>query len=123
MAQRTVTILSDDLDGKEGRDIATVTFGFDGSTYAIDLSKKNRAGLEKALSPYIDAARKVSSAPRRSPGRRPAGHHRGSRVAARQRFPEHQGPGPPAQRRRRSAQHTLTATGARALSACLDAHQ
>lgn len=66
MAQRTVTILSDDLDGKEGRDIATVTFGFDGSTYAIDLSKKNRAGLEKALSPYIDAARKVSSAPRRS---------------------------------------------------------
>ena len=66
MAQRTVTILSDDLDGKEGRDIATVTFGFDGSTYAIDLSKKNRAGLEKALSPYIDAARRVSSAPRRS---------------------------------------------------------
>ena len=66
MAQRTVTILSDDLDGKEGRDIATVTFGFDGSTYAIDLSKKNRAGLEKALSPYVDAARKVSSAPRRS---------------------------------------------------------
>ena len=66
MAQRTVTILSDDLDGKEGRDIATVTFGFDGSTYAIDLSKKNRAGLEKALSPYIDAARKTTSTPRRS---------------------------------------------------------
>jgi hypothetical protein len=66
MAQRTVTILSDDLDGKEGKDIATVTFGYDGSTYEIDLSKKNRAALEKALSPYIDAARKVTSAPRRS---------------------------------------------------------
>jgi hypothetical protein len=66
MAQRTLTILSDDLDGKEGKDIATVTFGFDGSTYEIDLSKKNRAALEKALSPYIDAARKVTSAPRRS---------------------------------------------------------
>ena len=66
MAQRTVTILSDDLDGKEGRDIATVTFGYDGSTYEIDLSKKNRAALEKALSPYIDAARKTTSAPRRS---------------------------------------------------------
>ena len=66
MAQRTLTILSDDLDGKEGKDIATVTFGFDGSTYEIDLSKKNRAALEKALSPYIDAARKSSSAPRRS---------------------------------------------------------
>ena len=67
MAQRTVTILSDDLDGKEGKDIATVTFAFDGSTYEIDLSKKNRAALEKALSPYIDAARKTTSAPRRSP--------------------------------------------------------
>ena len=66
MAQRTLTILSDDLDGKEGKDIATVTFGFDGSTYEIDLSKKNRAVLEKALSPYIDAARKTTSAPRRS---------------------------------------------------------
>jgi hypothetical protein len=66
MAQRTLTILSDDLDGKEGKDIATVTFGFDSSTYEIDLSKKNRAGLEKALAPYIDAARKTASAPRRS---------------------------------------------------------
>ena len=66
MAQRTVTILSDDLDGKEGRDISTVAFGFDGSTYEIDLSKKNRAALEKALSPYIDAARKTTLAPRRS---------------------------------------------------------
>ena len=65
MAQRTLTILSDDLDGKEGKDIATVTFGFDGSTYEIDLSKKNRTGLEKALAPYIDAARKTTSAPRR----------------------------------------------------------
>jgi hypothetical protein len=66
MAQRTVTILADDLDGKEGKDIATVTFGFDGSTYQIDLSKKNRAAFEKALSPYINAARKASAAPRRS---------------------------------------------------------
>lgn len=66
MAQRTLTILSDDLDGKEGKDTATVTFGFDGATYEIDLSKKNRAALEKALSPYIDAARRTTSAPRRS---------------------------------------------------------
>ena len=66
MAQRTLTILSDDLDGKESKDIATVTFGFDGANYEIDLSKKNRAALEKALSPYLDAARKTSSTPRRS---------------------------------------------------------
>jgi hypothetical protein len=66
MAQRTVTVLSDDLDGKEGKDIATMTLAFDGVTYEIDLSKKNRAALEKALSPYVDAARKASPAPRRS---------------------------------------------------------
>jgi Lsr2 len=66
MAQRTVTILSDDLDGKEGRDIATVTFGYEGATYEIDLSKRNRSALEKALSQYIDAARKTTSTSRRS---------------------------------------------------------
>jgi len=66
MAQRTLTILSDDLDGKEGKDIATVTFGFEGSTYEIDLSKKNRGALEKALSPFIEAARKKSVAARRA---------------------------------------------------------
>ena len=60
MAQRTITILSDDLDGKEGRDITTVTFGCDGSTYEIDLSKKNAVALDKLLKPYIDAAHKVS---------------------------------------------------------------
>ena len=59
MAQRTVTILSDDLDGKESADIQTVKFGFDGATYEIDLSKKNRDAMEKALAPYLNAARKA----------------------------------------------------------------
>lgn len=58
MAQRTVTILSDDLDGKEGADIQTVKFGFDGASYEIDLSRKNRDAMEKALTPYLNAARK-----------------------------------------------------------------
>lgn len=61
MAQRTVTILSDDLDGKESSDIETVAFGFDGANYEIDLSKKNRAAMEKALAPYLNAARKATS--------------------------------------------------------------
>lgn len=59
MAQRTVTILSDDLDGKEAVDIETVTFGFDGATYEVDLSAKNRTALEKALAPYLAVARKA----------------------------------------------------------------
>ena len=61
MAQRTVTILSDDLDGKESSDIETVAFGFDGASYEIDLSKKNRAAMEKALAPYLTAARKATT--------------------------------------------------------------
>lgn len=71
MAQRTVTILSDDLDGKESSDIETVAFGFDGASYEIDLSKKNRAAMEKALAPYLNAARKATSTrPRTTPTRR-----------------------------------------------------
>ena len=62
MASRTVTILTDDLDGRESNDVETVVFGFDGASYEIDLSKKNRGAFEKALAPYLNAARKASSA-------------------------------------------------------------
>ncbi|QKE82750.1 Lsr2 family protein [Arthrobacter sp. NEB 688] len=71
MAQRTVTIFSDDLDGKESSDIETVAFGFDGASYEIDLSKKNRAAMEKALAPYLNAARRATSTrARATPARR-----------------------------------------------------
>ncbi|MBD3783003.1 MAG: Lsr2 family protein [Micrococcales bacterium] len=71
MAHRTVTILSDDLDGKESADIRTVTFGYDGATYEIDLSKKNLAALEKALAPYVEAGRKTTTRrPRSAPAQR-----------------------------------------------------
>ena len=66
MAQRTVTILSDDLDGKEGRDIATVTFGYDGWAPRSTFRRRIAPPFQKALSPYIDAARKTTSTARRS---------------------------------------------------------
>ena len=61
MAKKTITTteFTDDLDG--GAAAGTVTFSFDGSSYEIDLSKKNRSALEKALKPYIDHARKARS--------------------------------------------------------------
>jgi len=53
----TIVTLTDDLDcSKADR---TVGFGYDGVTYEIDLSKKNASALEKALAPYVAAARKV----------------------------------------------------------------
>jgi hypothetical protein len=55
VATQTFTRLVDDLDGSKAE--RTVEFSWDGKSYAIDLSKKNLAALEKALRPYLDAAR------------------------------------------------------------------
>jgi hypothetical protein len=55
----TIVTLTDDLDGSKAD--RTVAFGYDGVSYEIDLSKKNATALEKALAPYIAAARKVPS--------------------------------------------------------------
>jgi Lsr2 len=57
MAKTTVVTLTDDLDGT--RADRTVSFGWSGTTYEIDLSKKNATALEKSLAPYLDVARKA----------------------------------------------------------------
>jgi hypothetical protein len=68
VAQRVHIVLEDDLDGSTADE--TVTFGLDGATYEIDLSKKNAAKLRDALAAYVGAARRVSSrSSRRSRGR------------------------------------------------------
>ena len=59
MAREVVEKLIDDLDGGDAAE--TVTFGLDGATYEIDLSKKNAAAIRKALAPYISAARRSST--------------------------------------------------------------
>ena len=60
MATETFTRLVDDMDG--GKAERTVVFSWDGKGYEIDLSKKNIAALEKALKPYVTAARKMPAA-------------------------------------------------------------
>ena len=67
MATETITRLVDDMDGSKAE--RTVAFTWDGQDYAIDLSKKNIAALEKALRPYVTAARKLPSRPARGRGR------------------------------------------------------
>ena len=62
----TQTLKVDDLDGSQ-KDVETVTFGFDGATYTIDLAAKNKKRLESALKEFIDAARRDAGA------RRPSG--------------------------------------------------
>jgi hypothetical protein len=70
MAKQTVTRLVDDLDKSEAD--RSVRFSWQGTTYEIDLSDKNAKAFEKAISPYLDAARRVSGGSRRSATRRPA---------------------------------------------------
>lgn len=66
MAKKTETVvtLTDDLDGSKAD--RTVTFSVDGSSYEIELSKKNANAFDKAMAPYVSAARRV----RASNGRR-----------------------------------------------------
>jgi hypothetical protein len=75
MAREVIEKLIDDLEGGDAAE--TVTFGLDGASYEIDLSRKNAAALRKALERYITAARRRGGATRRTggasrPGRRKA---------------------------------------------------
>lgn len=58
MAQRIVTELTDDTDGKPADE--TVTFALDGREYEIDLTKKNAAALRKAFDVYVTSGRRLS---------------------------------------------------------------
>jgi Lsr2 len=69
MASIVSVIVKDDLDGSDGA--ATVTFGFDGVMYEIDLGPKNRAKLQKAVEPYVGAGRRINRT--RRGASRPAG--------------------------------------------------
>lgn len=63
MAQKILIVLEDDLDGGEATE--TVSFGLDGTSYEIDLNKKNAASLRDAMAAYVGHGRKVANAPRR----------------------------------------------------------
>jgi hypothetical protein len=57
MAQKTVVLLEDDLDG--GTADETVTFALDGVQYEMDLSTANATGLREVLAPYVGAGRRI----------------------------------------------------------------
>jgi hypothetical protein len=74
MAKVTVEVLVDDLDGSDGAE--TVRLGWNGDWREIDLSKRNRASLSKALDRYWNAARPVSR------DRQPSRRRRASRTSS-----------------------------------------
>lgn len=59
MAQKVQIILEDDIDG--GVADQTISFGFDGTSYEIDLSEVNAQKMRDALAPYLTHGRKVSA--------------------------------------------------------------
>jgi hypothetical protein len=102
MAQKVVTELTDDIDGSEA--VETVTFGYQGRQYEIDLNRKNFDRLAKALAPFIEHGRTVRADERQLRQRRRRGaagttqpadtkairqwaHERGLQVSERGRIP------------------------------------
>jgi hypothetical protein len=70
MAKKTITILTDDLDGEElPAGSRSTRFALDGVEYEIDLSATNARALADALAPYIAAGRRVGGARGASTGR------------------------------------------------------
>ena len=59
MATTTTVSVTDDIDGSPNA--TKVSFAYDGVNYELDLAKRNKSGFEKALKPYIQAARKAPS--------------------------------------------------------------
>jgi hypothetical protein len=86
VAQKVEVRLVDDLDG--GKADETLSFGLDGRSYEIDVSRKNAQKLRSALAPYLAGARKVS-------GRRPAKRAAGAAAAPKTRG-RRSAPGAPA---------------------------
>jgi hypothetical protein len=64
MARKEITVTEyyDDIDGKPAQEgeLSTFEFSFQGANYRIDLRDANAAKFEKALSPYLAAAARVS---------------------------------------------------------------
>jgi hypothetical protein len=57
VAQKVQVLLVDDVDGSEASE--SVSFGFDGTTYELDLNEKNAKKLRDELGPWIKVARKT----------------------------------------------------------------
>lgn len=69
MARKVQYLLVDDIDG--GPAAETVSFGLDGVSYELDLSKKNAEAFRDSMATYVGSGRRVGG--RRGRGRGPRG--------------------------------------------------
>lgn len=63
MAQKTVTLTTDDFTGKELRDEdrVTVPFSFDGSNYFVDTTREGAEKVHEMIQPLLDIAQSDST--------------------------------------------------------------
>jgi CHASE3 domain sensor protein len=80
MAQKVTVALEDDLDGSPADE--TVRFGFEGTTYEIDLSAKNARAFRAQLAPFIEHARRAGRRPARREARTAAGRQLSGEIRA-----------------------------------------
>src|SRR3954451_18081989 len=80
MAQKTLVVLEDDLDG--GTADETVRFSLDGVNYEIDLSSKNAGKFRDDVAKYVGSGRRVGgrAARGRSGGGRSAANNRSAQI-------------------------------------------
>ncbi|MDX2709001.1 Lsr2 family protein [Streptomyces sp. PA03-6a] len=75
MAQKILTIFTDDITGESSDDVAPHTLTLDGATYEIDLGSDSYDTLLEKLGPFLGAARRTGG--RLKPGaagkRQPSG--------------------------------------------------
>ena len=62
MAQRTITVLTDDIEGGDAPATQTITFALDGVAYVIDLGDDNAARLRGDLATWIGHGRRQRGA-------------------------------------------------------------
>jgi Lsr2 len=78
MAQRQVTVFTDDISGEELEDGETITFALDGVEYEIDLSGEHAEQLRDALDPYVQNGRRIGGRSARSSRSSGSGSRRSS---------------------------------------------
>lgn len=78
MAAKTLIQLIDDMDGGEAE--LTISFGYEGKTYEIDLSQKNADKLHKAINPFVANARRVGGRNPRAVAPAPSGRNSSERL-------------------------------------------
>ncbi|MFD7668118.1 Lsr2 family protein [Streptomyces sp. NPDC059788] len=59
MAQRIITIYTDDLTGEESTEVATHSLAVDGIAYEVDLASDSYDKLLEAIGPFLKAGRRV----------------------------------------------------------------